>query len=92
MVSFIYNMRASFFIQNMYQYVVSKEVVPPFALCISHPRQLLLLSNVADENVTPYKDVLILVEREDACYDQTVLHSLSDPTVSFVLAARHVHT
>ena len=63
----------------MYQYVLSKEVVPPFSLYMPHPRSLLLLSN---DGVAPYGDSRVIVESENQSYDQNVLDVLSDTNVS----------
>ena len=57
----------------MYQYVLSKEVDPPFSLCVPHPRLVFVCS---EDPVTPYKDLLIVVEVDtliSPCYDLSVL-------------------
>lgn len=63
----------------MYQYVVSKEILPPFSLYMPHPRSLLLFSN---ESLAQYSDALIVVEVEEQSYDQKVLDLFSDASVS----------
>ena len=63
----------------MYQYVLSKEVTPPFSLCVPHLRSVLVCN---DESVTPHKEVLIVVKAEDPCYDKSVLEKFTDPMVS----------
>ena len=65
-------------IQDIYQYVI------PLVLSIPHPYEVLLLSAMANVNVAPYKDVLLLVESESSSYDQIVLDSLSDSRVGIV--------
>ena len=57
-------------IQDLYQYTMSKDVVPPFSLFTPHPRCL------SQESVVPYDDALIIVAPEDESYDQTVLDVL----------------
>ena len=64
--------------QDLYQYVVSKDVVPPFSLYTPHPRCLLSLSQ---ESAILYDETLIIVASEDESYDQTVLDVLSDEKV-----------
>ena len=56
--------------QDLYQYVVSQDVVPPFSFYTPHPRQLLILS---EESVIPYNETLLIVASEDESYDQTVV-------------------
>ena len=65
-------------LQDMYQYVLSKDVDPPFSLCTLHPRSLLVCDY---GSVCPYKDVLI-VETESSSYDLTILVKFSEPNVS----------
>ena len=45
-------------LQDMYQYVLSKGVDPPFSLCVPHPRSLLMCGY---DSVCPFNDVLIIV-------------------------------
>ena len=66
----------------MYQYVLSKDVVPPFSLYLPHPRTLLILSN---ESVVLYGDVLFVVELETPSWDQNILDALSDKAVSVMV-------
>ena len=68
--------------QDLYQYVVSQDVVPPFSLYTPHPRQLLILS---EESVISYNETLLIVASEDQSYDQTVIDVLSDKEVRFKL-------
>lgn len=69
-------------LQDMYQYVLSKEVDPPFSLCVPHPRSALMCS---EDSVITYKDILIVVEVDtltSPCYDLSVLQMFSDTHVS----------
>ena len=68
--------------QDLYQYVVNKDVVPPFSLYTPHPRCLLSLSQ---ESAVPYDDTLIIVASEDNSYDQTVLDLLSHDKVKHII-------
>ena len=73
------NSKVCTLLQDMYQYVLSKDVFPPFSLYTSHPRCLLCLNQ---ETVAPYDDTLIIVALEDKSYDQTVLDALTDGKVN----------
>lgn len=64
--------------QDLYQYVVSKEVVPPFSLYTPHPRWLLKLSQ---DSIIPYDDTLIVAPKDNS-YDTEVLIELLDTNVS----------
>lgn len=66
-------------LQDMYQYVLSKDVDPPFSLCVLRPRSLLVCGY---GSVCPYKDVLIIVETESSSYDLTILDQFSELNVS----------
>ena len=66
--------------QDLYQYVLTQDVIPPFSLYIPHPRQLLMLS---EDSIIPYDETLLIVAKEDQSYDQTVIDVLSDEWVSF---------
>ena len=72
-------MSLSILLQDMYQYVLSKDVVPPFSL---YPRTLLILSN---ESVVLYGDVLFVVELETPSWDQNILDALSHKAVSVMV-------
>lgn len=68
----------------MYQYVLSKEVDPPFSLCVPHPRSVLVCS---EDSVAPYKDILIVVEvntPSSPCYDLSVLEMFYNTNVSWL--------
>ncbi len=65
----------------MYQYVLSKEVTPPFSLCMPHLR-LELVCN--DDSIIPFKDHLIIVKLESPCYDQSVLDMFAEFKVSLI--------
>lgn len=68
----------------MYQYVVSKDMVPPFSLYLPHPQSPLVLSS---ESVVPYGDALVIVELENHCYDHNVLDLfLSNTEVTVLLS------
>lgn len=47
--------------QNLYQFVISKEIVPPFTLFLSHPHTPLPLSVMADQPIDEYENTLLLV-------------------------------
>ena len=59
----------------MYQYVLSKDVDPPFSLSVPHPRSVL---ECGSDSVVPYKDTLIFVETDSAPLDMTVLEGFSN--------------
>ena len=78
------HLRAVFFFSAGYVPVcLSKEVDPPFSLCVPHPRLVLVCS---EDPVTPYKDLLIVVEVDtliSPCYDLSVLRMFADTNVSY---------
>ena len=45
----------------MYQFVLSKEVVPPFTLFWSHPQAPIQLSVLADQSIAGYENSLLLI-------------------------------
>lgn len=71
-------MTFDFVFQELYQYIVSREISPPFSLYMAHPRSPLLFN---DESLLPYKDALIMVEVEDPVYEQKILDVFMDTTV-----------
>ena len=64
----------------MYQYVLSKDFKPPLSLCVLHLRLELICNN---DNMTPFKDNLIIVQVESPYYDQSVLNMFAEIKVSF---------
>jgi len=50
--------------QDMYQFVISREVVPPFNLFLSHPQTPLPLAIMADKPITAYENTLLLVIKD----------------------------
>ena len=49
----------------MYQFVVSKEILPPFTLFLLHPTTPLPLSVMADQPITTYENTLLFVIMDD---------------------------
>ena len=49
----------------MYQFIISKEVLPPFTLFLSHPQTPLTMAVMADLQVNSYENTLLLVLKED---------------------------
>ena len=54
-----------FIYQDMYQFIISKEVLPPFILFLSHPQTPLPLAVMADLQINSYENTLLLVLKED---------------------------
>ena len=59
---------------SIYQFIVSKDVVPPFSLFIPHPCRRLCIS---EEGIALYDEHLLIVAPEDKSYDQCILDELS---------------
>ena len=74
-------MGSNLLLQDMYKYVLSKEVDPPFSLCVPHPRSVLVCS---EDSVIPYKDIVVVEvdTLSSPCYDLSVLVMFSDTNVS----------
>ena len=47
--------------QDMYQFVLSKEIMPPFTLFQPHPQTPIQLSLLANQSITGYENSLLLV-------------------------------
>ena len=75
----------------MYQYVISRDVVPPFSLYLPHPRSVLNLNN---DSILPYSDALVIVEAGEQSYDIHVLDVLEDSEVvkfSIIIIIKILH-
>ena len=49
----------------MYQFVLSKEILPPFTLFLSHPTTPLPLPVMADQPISIYENTLLFVIMDD---------------------------
>ena len=70
-------------LQDMYQYVLSKDVDPPFSLSVPHPRSVL---ECGTGSIVPYKDTLIFVEADSAPLDLMVLEGFSESNVNEIMS------
>ena len=65
----------------MYQFLLSRDIMPPFLLSTAHPCEVLSLSTMGSHPISPYKNTLLMVkdgEYEDGC---DVLELFDDPVV-----------
>ncbi len=50
-----------YFIQDMYQFVLSNDVMPPFTLSVCHPLSSLPLDTMCDASVCDFENTLVMV-------------------------------
>ena len=62
----------------MYQFVLGKDVMPPFTLYATHPSLCLSLQTMGGEGIIPYKNALLMVKENEGDYD---VLNLDDPVV-----------
>ena len=67
----------------MYQFVVSKEILPPFTLFLSHPSTPLLLPVMGDKPIAEYNNTLLFVVLDDHDDDNVNLPAKLDILADF---------
>ena len=73
----------------MYQFILSKEVIPPFTLFLSHPHTPLPLSVMANQPINEYESTLLLVICNDTD-ENDELNMLAGIEVTNYLTICHV--
>lgn len=75
----------------MYQFVVSKDVVPPFTLSMAHPQRCLPLQTMLCDSVVPFANTLLIVTPDDEtdCLDTFINVNICEHYFNFY--SMHVH-
>ena len=75
----------------MYQFLLSRDVMPPFLLSTPHPYEMLSLSTMGGYPISPYKNALLMVkdgEYEDGC---DVLELFDDPVDQVCMHVQYLY-